>query len=148
MTEKPKENLKYSVLEVKEDPKLTVILMEGISNTFTFNDIALAIIALKKQRTALQAEIGVHEATKVNVLKSNPEVKDMDEKTLIAAYLYKKSSAIVSEGLKTLQSIEDQLTEYSQELVDIAAQTGLQTEIKIDGNSEIYTAPLTEKLNA
>lgn len=126
-----KETIKYSILEKAEDESQTKILKTGVKIVFNIGDIAKDITYLTKKKTEIEAEVRIHEATKQNVIDSNPEVKEMGDKTLIAAFLYERSSAVVREGLKKLQEIKDALDEYTKELADVEKQTGLTSVIRI-----------------
>ncbi len=136
--DKPKEQIKYSVLEDKEDKSQAVILKEGMSTTFTIKEIAEAKVYLKKKKLEIESEVKINEAAKQNVIGTHPNVRKLKDDELIAAALYGKYSSVVKDGLSKLQEIDDQLKEYDQELTDIAAQTGLQTQINSDKNIEVF----------
>ena len=138
--DKPTEQLKYSVLEVKEKQADSLILKEGMKCTFTIQQIADNHTYLLKKKTELEAETKVNEAAKQNILGTHPEVKKMDNKLLIAAAAYYQFDTKVKKNLETLQQIQDQLKADSDELVEIAKQTGLSTQINDKGNIELFKA--------
>lgn len=140
--DKPTEQLKYSIFEDKENKAQSVILKEGINTTFTIQDIGENRKYLNDKKKELEAETMVNEAGKQNILNTHPQVKDFDEKLLIAAAAYYQFKNKVKANLDTLQKINDQLKADEQELVDIAKQTGLQTQINQGGNIEMFTAGL------
>lgn len=140
MTEKPKETIKYSVLEPKEDKSKTVILKEGITATFTIQDIADNHKYLLGKKKELEAETRVNEAGKQNILNTHPKVAKMDEKMLIACAAYYQFKNKVNDNLDTLKKIDEQLNIDKEELIEIAKQVGLQTQINEGGNIELFAA--------
>jgi len=141
--DKPTEQLKYSILEPNEDQSKSVILKEGMNSTFTIQDFANNRVSLLKKKQELEAETSVNEAAKQNIIGTHPQVKDMDEKWLIAAAAYYQFNERVKKNLTTLQQIDDILKIETDELVEIAKQTGLQTQITNDKGIEVFTAALT-----
>lgn len=137
---KPTEQLKYSILEDNEKKTDAVILKEGMNFTFTIQQIADNHTYLLKKKVELEAETALNEAGKQNILGTHPQVKDMDEKLLIAAAAYYQFSNKVKNNLETLQAIQDQLKADADELVEIAKQTGLTTQINENGNIELFKA--------
>lgn len=119
------ENLKYTIQTPNEDPKLAVIFKEGITATFTVQEIEQSVASLTKVKQEIQSTVSLQEAYKQNVLDSNPEVKDMDSKVRTACFIYEKASQAVETGLKKLQEIEDVLKGYENDLSEIKKQTNL-----------------------
>jgi hypothetical protein len=122
----------YKIVEKKEDLKESIVKKSGFSIEFTLNDFLYNIQYNKKQRKEIEAKVGIEDATMQNVLHFHPEVKDLKEETLQAAYVYQKALLVIKVGKEKIAELDAQIEADMNELKEISKQTGLTIVLKAD----------------
>jgi hypothetical protein len=124
----------YKIIEKKEDLKESIVKKSGFSIEFTLNDFLYNIQYNKKQRKEIAAKVGIEDATMQNVLHFHPEVKELSEETLQAAYVYQKALSVIKVGNEKIAELDAQIESDMNELKEITKQTGLAVILKTDEN--------------
>lgn len=73
----------------------------------------------------IEANIKIKEATKTNIISTNPIVTRMSDEDLCACYLYYEAHAFIKEGKPKLKELKEQIIACRKQLSDIQEQTGL-----------------------
>ena len=118
----------YKIKERALDPKDSLIEKTGGTVEFSMNQIDKDVAYLNKALKELTAEIGVKEATKVNVERTHPHVANMTQEDLTAAYIFREATGFLHLAEQKKKQIEDQLKEYADEKAEIIKQTGIEYE--------------------
>lgn len=115
----------YKIIKKAENPLETIIRKTDFSVDFTLGDLENNNTYHEKLKKEIEAKKQIEEAKIVNVLRTNPEVEKMDEKTLIAAFLYYGAKSFCKTAMDKLKQIENQISKDTNEIKEIRKQTGL-----------------------
>jgi hypothetical protein len=128
---KTKEQFKYTIKQVNDNPQESLIEKEGVWRgkvEFTVSGIKKDMEALKKRKLEVSAKIDLDKAQAKNVTNHYPDIEKMDKKTRIAVFLYEQATTEAEMLEKGLVGINNSLDECVKELEEIKNQTGIQYE--------------------
>lgn len=118
-------SVKYKIIKKSENPFETIIEKSDFSIRFNLSEIETAIFQNEKLKKEIEAKKEIEEAKITNVLRNYPEVEKMDEKLLIACYLYYESKSFLKTAKEKLAEIEKKNEAGRKELAEIYQQTKL-----------------------
>lgn len=107
----------------------TVIGKSNFTHDFSIREIKSNIDTMKKQKVALVSKAGLEDATCKNILRTNPEIADIDEKMLQVYYVYAQAKFFVDEVKNKVAEMDEAIATDKKALEEIIKQTGL----KLDG---------------
>lgn len=117
--------LKYSVFKKEDNILDTVIQKTGGTVEFTLAEIEQSLNAGKKMLKEITAKKELSEATIINIENFHPEVKQFNAEQLIAFYMHRQNTGIVSEANKKIEELKLAIEETEQAKRDIKEQLGL-----------------------
>ena len=116
--------MKYTIEKKSKAVLETVIKVTDMEKEITVGNILYDEIYNKKNLTEIEGMIKIERAKITNIVNNNPDVKLLDTKMLIAAYLYYNSFATVKEGEKKIKEINEALKNSAKDKKEITKQTG------------------------
>lgn len=116
--------MKYTIEKKSKAVLETVIKVTDMEKEITVGNILYDEIYNKKNLTEIEGMIKIERAKITNIVNNNPDVKLLDTKMLIAAYLYYNSFATVKEGEKKIKEINKALKNSAKDKKEITKQTG------------------------
>ena len=115
--------IKYTVKEAhKEDKNFDVIEKQGITHTFTVQDIIEEEEKFEKMIKEIEANIGVKDAIVTNVTENNPWIKEMEKEKIHACHMYWEAHAYTQAGWAKVGEIKRALKESKKERKEIEKQ--------------------------
>ena len=122
------DKLSYKVIKESENVYDTLIKVSGQTREITLRDLLSEKKQCEKVIQELESNIKIKEAVKSNVSGTNPIVLTLEEKDLVACYLYQEANSFCNEAKKALDNIKEQLKVLDQDFLDALDQTGLKLE--------------------
>lgn len=116
------ENITYSLHEVKDDPRESVIKQEGGVSYFSLAQTDAEFEKLDKLEIEAKAKIELEQVRMDNVKEHHPEIVEMDEVKMSAAHMYFNAKATVDALNETLERVVEQ-REHLQKEVDKAIES-------------------------
>src|SRR3990172_13163406 len=113
---------KYKILTPNENPAEVVFKKTSFAIDITLGDLEYNIRVNTKRKQELEAQTKIEEATLKNVLNTNPEVEQMDEKQRIACYIYERSKAMVKVGKEKIELFDREIEDNKKEMAEITKQ--------------------------
>lgn len=118
--------IKYEIIESNEIPELTKIRKSGIEAEITLARTLEDIAYNEKGIKQIDAEVRLKKAIMANVAENHPGVLDLDEKMLIAAYMYHEASRYAKIGEEKLEEFKKAQDELQLEVSEIKSQLGIE----------------------
>jgi DNA repair ATPase RecN len=118
--------IKYKVLSKGENILDTVVRKTGGYNDISIKDLKNNIKTAEKTLKEVEATQTYYEAIMKNVENSDPEVKELSERLLAAAYIYRNAMGIVNEAVDKSKEIREAIEEDKKALEDIKSQCNLE----------------------
>lgn len=116
----------YKVVELNEtDTYATKIAKGNITAEFTIHQLIAENDSIEKELKAKRGQVKLAQDMMANLEEHHPFVKDLDSKQLIAAHLYAENKGMLDKFLPFVEMLEKAQKEGQEELVTIAALTGL-----------------------
>lgn len=122
------DKLSYKVIKKSKNVYDTLIKVSGGTREITLREMLSEKKQCEKIIQELESNIKIKEAVKSNVSRTNPIVLTLEEKDLIACYLYQEANSFCNEAKKALDNIKEQLKILNQDFSDALEQTGLKLE--------------------
>jgi len=122
------DKLSYKVIKKSKNVYDTLIKVSGQTREITLREMLSEKKQCEKVIQELESNIKIKEAVKSNVSRTNPIVLTLEEKDLIACYLYQEANSFCNEAKKALDNIKEQLKILNQDFLDALEQTGLKLE--------------------
>ena len=116
--------MKFQLKKKSKEVLETVIKMTEIEAERTVGDILYDDIYNKKNLTEIESMVRIEKAKIKNILNSTPEVKALNKKMLVAAFLYYQSYAAVQEGNEKIKELNIALKNSAKDRKEITKQTG------------------------
>ena len=118
--------LKYKIKKENSDILDTEIIQTGGKLELTPRQLKSNIDKVEKFLKEIEAKQSYYEAVMKNIEDSDPEVKDLSEKVLTAAFLYREAMGFVNEALKKSLELREALESDKKALEDIKSQCNLK----------------------
>lgn len=122
------DKLSYKVIKKSKNVYDTLIKVSGGTREITLREMLSEKKQCERVIQELESNIKIKEAVKSNVSRTNPIVLTLEEKDLIACYLYQEANSFCNEAKKALDNIKEQLKILNQDFSDALEQTGLKLE--------------------
>lgn len=122
------DKLNYKIVKKSKNDYDTLIKVSGGTREITLREMLLEKKQCEKVIQELESNIKIKEAVKSNVSGTNPIVLTLEEKDLVACYLYQEANSFCNEATKALENIKKQLERLDQDFLDVLEQTGLKLE--------------------
>lgn len=122
------DKLSYKVIKKSKNVYDTLIKVSGGTREITLREMLSEKKQCERVIQELESNIKIKEAVKSNVSRTNPIVLTLEEKDLIACYLYQEANSFCNEAKKALDNIKEQLKILNQDFLDALEQTGLKLE--------------------
>lgn len=119
-----KNQIKYQVKKKSKAVLETVIKMTEIEVERTVGDILYDDIYNKKNLIEIESMVKIEKAKIKNILNSTPEVKALNKKMLVAAFLYYQSYIAIQEGEDKIKELNIALKNSAKDKKEIKKQTG------------------------
>lgn len=120
----------YKVLESNEDPNQVILEKSGDTVKFTAQEVKDNLMFAYKQKRELESMWRIAEATKINIERTHPQVKELGDELLTAAFLYREQIGVANETSRKLQEVMEAISTDEQALIDASEQTGLDLAFK------------------
>ena len=115
----------YSLKKAEVEGAEDLIVKSGHSHEFKMSDVQTHMIQLAKNVQSLKAQIELESAKMTNVSTHHEIVNTLTAEQMVAVSLYWQAKTVLIQYEAKLKEIEDLQVEYSGELAEIAAQTGV-----------------------
>lgn len=122
------DKLNYKIIKKSKNDYDTLIKVSGGTREITLREMLLEKKQCEKVIQELESNIKIKEVVKSNVSGTNPIVLTLEEKDLVACYLYQEANSFCKEATKALENIKKQLERLDQDFLDVLEQTGLKLE--------------------
>ena len=124
-----KDKLEYSIKEKNENVYDNIIEVKGAVGRFTPREVIIEYNRAKKIKSEIDSNMSLRIAEMLNIVGTNPEVLNIDEKKMLAIYLYYEKFAFIREAEKKLKNVEAMLERTENDIKEIEKQTKLKIKI-------------------
>jgi hypothetical protein len=122
--------IKYKIIEKNETPELAKIEVSGFKNQITLGDTLDSIRQNKKGITEIEGTVKIKQAVIENILRNHPEVKNLDEETQLAVYMYCEADRFIKFANEKLAEFKVAQENLDEEVRQIELQTGIRSSVK------------------
>jgi hypothetical protein len=119
----------YSVKKSEVEGQEDLIVKAGHSHEFKMSDVQTHMLQLVKNVTSLKSQIELEAAKMKNVSDHHEIVSTLSPEQMVAVSLYLQAKTMHAQCESKLKEIEALQVEYSSELEEIKAQTGISIEV-------------------
>jgi uncharacterized protein (UPF0335 family) len=116
----------YRLLEPNDDYKQAVIEKAGITATFTIAEVEAMQERNRKALRETEGNLEIRRAEMVNIEHFHPEVKDMSNETLAAAYLYKEAKDFEVKAVPAIASLQAAIEENDAMIATVMQTLGFE----------------------
>jgi hypothetical protein len=136
-----KQSFSYRLLEARSDYRDSIIEKGGITAKFTIAEVEAMQTRNKTSKKEIEAQVMIKEAEMVNIEHFHPEVKEMTDEQLAAAYLYKEAKAYVANAKPAIAGIDAAIAENDAMVEQVMATLGFEKSITSDNVNTDEQAP-------
>jgi hypothetical protein len=129
----------YKVIATHEAPELSTIEKSNIIAEITLADTLRSIEQNRKSMESIQGDLKLKKALISNVETHHPEVKDLDEQTIIACHTYHEAKRYEAIAEEKLGEFEKAQADLKEEVEQIRLQTGI-TKMTEEKRAEIQAS--------